>query len=374
MQIEISGDKVYLKGADNECFAVARTSRKETPEAFQGIHEENVLIIGDEASGINDEVFVTGEGSLSTPNSYCILASNPTRRVGFFADIFLKPSGVSYGSIPWETMKVSSHDSPIVDRNYVKYIEEKYGKDSNTYRIRILGEFPTTDEDTLIPRYLVEEASKRRSVEQADYKDIWGLDVATSRGPNKTVLVKRKGRYAYSIQKFTNMDTVQITGRILKEFKEAQRKPRSICVDWIGPGGAVYDRLSYLNLPVMAILGSEASSFPERNYNLRMDNFDQMYIWFQKIVKIINDEELIEQLCNLYTKYTVSERIRMLTKHEFKTRGLTSPDCADALALTFADEDELEDEEELEFAKENKESYKRRYEGRRESKKSYMAR
>mgnify|MGYP001558825965 CR=1 FL=1 len=338
-QIEDTEGKLFLKGASNECFAVARTSRKEVPEAFQGVHEENVLILADEASGIADDVFITGEGSLSTPDSYCLLTSNPTRRSGFFADIFLKQEMRD----TWATMKVSCFDSPVVDPNYITYIEKKYGKGSNTYRIRILGEFPTSDEDVLIPRYLVEEAAERTEIIQAPYREIWGVDVARS-GPNKSVLLRRAGRQLTRLQQFKDMDSIQLSGRVNQEYKDCTVKPKAICVDVIGPGSGVYDRLLYKGLPVVAILGNAASSFPEQHCNLRMDNFAAMAEWFRQPVKILPDEDLIEQCSNLFTKFTLHEKIRMLTKQEFKDKGIESPDCADALALTFAEEDELEDE------------------------------
>ena len=51
-----TSDHITLK-ADQECFITARTSRIETPEAMQGVHSDNVLLVCDEASGIPEPVF-----------------------------------------------------------------------------------------------------------------------------------------------------------------------------------------------------------------------------------------------------------------------------------------------------------------------------
>ena len=57
--LEFKSDKIALKGA-SDSFAVARTSRRENPEALQGFHSENMLFLCEEASGIPDVVFQVG--------------------------------------------------------------------------------------------------------------------------------------------------------------------------------------------------------------------------------------------------------------------------------------------------------------------------
>jgi hypothetical protein len=41
-------------------------------------------------------------------------------------------------------------DSPRVSTEYVDEMKSRYGEDSNAYRIRVLGEFPRADDDTII--------------------------------------------------------------------------------------------------------------------------------------------------------------------------------------------------------------------------------
>ena len=67
--LRLSRDRVEVLTAPQESFAVARTARKEQPEAFQGFHSENMLFIIDEASGVEDIIFEVGEGSMSTPGA-----------------------------------------------------------------------------------------------------------------------------------------------------------------------------------------------------------------------------------------------------------------------------------------------------------------
>ena len=58
-RLNFKADKISLEGA-NDSFAVARTSRRESPEALQGFHSDNMLILVDEASGVPDVVFQVG--------------------------------------------------------------------------------------------------------------------------------------------------------------------------------------------------------------------------------------------------------------------------------------------------------------------------
>ena len=55
--IVYKSERMELKGGEEESFAVARTSRKEKPEALQGFHSQNLLFLIDEASGV--EVITT---------------------------------------------------------------------------------------------------------------------------------------------------------------------------------------------------------------------------------------------------------------------------------------------------------------------------
>ena len=54
-------------------------------------------------------------------------------------------------------MRVNSED---VERahGHINDIIARYGRDSNAYRVRVLGEFPTADDEAVIPLELVEAA------------------------------------------------------------------------------------------------------------------------------------------------------------------------------------------------------------------------
>lgn len=81
-ELEFRTDKISLKNAP-ESFCVARTSRRENPEALQGFHSPNMLFIIDEASGVPDIIFEVAQGAMSTHNAKTIMVGNPNRASGF---------------------------------------------------------------------------------------------------------------------------------------------------------------------------------------------------------------------------------------------------------------------------------------------------
>jgi len=136
-QLEVKQDRIEIKEAPNEAFISARTSRAEQPEALQGVHSENVMLVADEASGIPEQVFEAAAGSMSGHQAVTLLLGNPVRSSGFFYDTHNRLKD------DWITMRVNCTDSPRVSEAYVDEMRSRYGEESNAFRIRVLGEFPS---------------------------------------------------------------------------------------------------------------------------------------------------------------------------------------------------------------------------------------
>jgi phage terminase large subunit len=130
------------------------------------------MLVADEASGVPEQVFEAAAGSMSGHNAVTLLLGNPVRSSGFFYDTHTRLAD------EWTTFQVSCTDSPRVSDEYVKEMAMRYGEESNVYRIRVVGEFPKGDDDTVIAMDLLESALNR-DVAPSEYAPmIWGLDVA----------------------------------------------------------------------------------------------------------------------------------------------------------------------------------------------------
>ncbi len=329
-RVVVDAERVTLRGAPDS-FIAARTAGKDNPEALQGFHSPNLMFLIDEASGIFEKVFEVGQGALSTANAKAVMVGNPTRSEGFFYDTHHKLRS------RWKTMRVSSLDVPRAT-GHVDDIIAKYGIDSNAHRVRVLGEFPRSDDDGVIPLELCEEAVARQ-VEPARVLPLWGIDVAMF-GDDASTLCKRQGNVVLEpVKTWRNKDPMQLAGLIKQEWDDTptRARPSRILVDSIGIGAGVVYRLQEMELPARGVNVAEAPSIRERYMRLRDDLWFRVRDWLmQRDCKLPDDPELIAELVGPRYKVESSGKIKVEGKADMKKRSLHSPDRADALCLTFA--------------------------------------
>ena len=330
--LTVKSDRVELTSAASEAFISARTSRAETPEALAGVHSENVLLVVDEASGVPEKVFEAAAGSMSGHSATTLLLSNPTRSSGTFYESQTRMSK------SWWTRRWSCVDSPLVSDEFVNEMRERYGEESNAFRIRVLGEFPMADDDTIIPFHLAHSATQRDIEMTPDIKPIWGLDVARF-GTDKTALCKRYGNVVTDIDAWQGLDLMQTVGRVMAEYEAlpSSQRPTEILVDSIGVGGGVVDRLRELGVPVRGINVGEAPAMGKTYMNLRSELWFKTKGWLEdRSCKIPRNDQLVAELTGIRYAFTSSGKMKAESKDAMRKRGLKSPDLADALCLTMA--------------------------------------
>ena len=330
--LEVKVDSVLLTASSKESFAVARTARRENPEAFQGFHSQNMLFVVDEASGVDDIIFEVGSGSMSTPGAKTVLVGNPTRTSGYFYDAFHRMREL------WRCRKVSCFDAKQVSPAYMKLQEAKYGLDSNAYRVRVLGEFPTADDSTVMALDIL-EAAVDRDVAPCGGKTVWGLDVARFGDDLNALAKRRKNRLLEPIRSWGKKDLMQTSGMVVAEYEKTpyKERPDIILVDSIGLGAGVVDRLKEQGLPVRGINVAESPSIADHYLRLRDELWWKAREWFAGLdVSIPRDDDLIGELSVPRYHYSSTGKIQVERKDELKARGVKSPNLADAFNLTFA--------------------------------------
>ena len=332
--LNVKSDRVELIAAPSEGFISARTSRKETPEALAGIHQEagTVLLICDEASGIDEAVFEAAAGSMSGANTQTVLLSNPTRSSGTFYESQTRMAH------KWWTRRWSCMDSPLVSEEFIEEMRERYGEESAAFDIRVRGEFARADVDTIIPYHLVEAAQNRDVVLDPDARCIWALDPSRF-GSDRTALVKQTGKVITEVKSWRGLDLMQTVGRVMAEYDALppSSQPAEILVDSIGLGGGIVDRMAELGAPVRGINVAEAPSMKGTYNNLRTE------LWFKtkamledRACKLPKDDELLADLTGIRYSFTSSGKLQAESKDSMRKRGLRSPDLADAVCMLAA--------------------------------------
>ncbi len=329
---EIQSETIYHKSAPDSSFISFRTSRAETPEAMAGVHSEYVLLVFDEASGIPEPVYDSASGSMAGKNAISVLTGNPLRTSGLFFDAFHKLRA------DWWTQHVSCVDHPNVTPQYVDERGRRYGIDSNRYRVRVLGEFPTADDDTIMPFEWVESAL-HRDVQASKLTPIWGVDCARF-GDDASCLAIRVGNtLAEPVAEWKGLSTMELVGRIKARWDETppKQRPSDINVDVIGLGAGVCDRLLELGLPARGINVSESPALGKRYVNLRAELWFKGRDWLErKDCHLAGDDALAEELVGPRYMDLSNGKLQVESKHDLKKRGVRSPNRADAFLLTLA--------------------------------------
>jgi len=271
---------------------------------------------------------------MSSAGAITVLIGNPTRNVGFFWRCH------QLEHQRWYTMKVSAFDSPRVSPIWIEEMRDRYGDQSNAYRIRVLADFPRTDEDTLIAADVVDEAMRRDVPIDMTTPELWGVDCARF-GSDASVLIKRRGYVVTEMpRRWYGFSTMEVAGAVKAEYDLAiHNKPTLIVIDSIGIGAGVVDRLHEQGLPILGINVGETPSNKQHYVRLRDELWGRLKEWLgTRRVRLPKDDKLRDDL--LAPKYSFSSDGRLLveSKDKMRSRGQPSPDSADALMLTLAEQ------------------------------------
>jgi hypothetical protein len=322
---------------DDGRYAIGLSVKQERPEAFQGHHAENILVVYDEASGIPPAITEAGEGYMTTPGARMLLLGNPTRTSGEFYDAFhtrrasYNPITISAFDLPWSTGEevpdeVAAH---LTSREWVE--ERRHWEGTALWDVKVLGEFPRTTDDAVIALADVEDAQARTVEVTDDDENRLAVDVARF-GSDETVFAHRLGNRIRIVKHYVGRDTMETAGwaKRLREELGATR----IVVDDSGLGGGVTDRLKELGETVVAFNASEKALDEEMYPNRRSES------WFTFSERLSDldldpDSQLAADLTAPRWKMDSRGRRVVEKKEETKKRIGRSPDRADAALMTL---------------------------------------
>lgn len=346
---------------------------------FQSLHEENILIVVDEAAGVSEEIFTAIDGILTSANAKLLIIGNPTSVTGTFRK--------SFEETGWNKISISAYDTPnflyygitekeIADGSWEQIMAEKnnylpfpklttpnwvadkykkWGSKSMLYRTRVLGEFDEEGTDSLIPLAWLEASIERGKDECEDKTTVIGADIAEFGRDSSQVFIIR-GRNVLPVKSFTKLPIMELVGHLIILYNEYQAS--EIRIDTIGVGTGVEGRLDELGVNTVRVNVAESPGGVEKEAEKFINKRAQLY-WSLRnqldpennnAIGLPDDEDLIEEL--MATKYKVNSRgkIQIIEKDEIKKKIGRSPDKADALMICCAPTGLIEKEQKTKTA------------------------
>ena len=331
-----NSEKFFFKEQEGkQWFAATRTantrnSPDEQAETLAGLHEDFLLIIADEASGIPDPVFRPLETTLTGMCNLCLLLFNPTRGKGYAYDTHFRDAGA------WSPVHWDAEESSNVSKESIARLEKKYGRESNTFRIRVLGIPPSTTENTVIPWEWIQDAVDRDGELEALENDqlIYSLDVGA--GGDDSCLLRRKGPIIYPLDTASYNDSNRLTDWAVRHALAGE--PKELLIDNIGVGwgveGNLRERLKHTEIRVVGVNAATSAYNPHKFFRLRDELWWRARDEFERGVLSLPNDPLLMGDLNAPRYEEMSGKIKIETKKEMKARGIDSPNRADALIMT----------------------------------------
>jgi hypothetical protein len=302
---------------------------EENPDAYAGLHNhDGVMLIFDEASGIPDSIWSVSDGFFTenTPHRFHIAFSNPRRNTGYFYEAFNSKRAF------WRTSNIDARDVEGTDKNLYQRILDEYGADSYQANVEVYGQFPSEGDDQFIPVNLIDDAMKRPRQKDETAPIVIGVDPARF-GSDATVIAVRQGRDIIDIKRLRGADTMEVVGHVIDAIEEY--KPALTVIDEGGLGAGVVDRLKEQRYKIRGVnFGSKAKNQIMWG-NKRAEMWGAMRDWL-KTGSVPADRFLKSDLIGPKTKPDSKGTLFLESKKDMRSRGLASPDAADAIAVTFA--------------------------------------
>src|SRR5882672_7800188 len=322
--------KTQIILADN-WFAIGLST--DDPTRFQGFHAPRIMIIFDEAIGVDSGIWEASEGIAVGNDDRFLAIGNPTDPTSEAKR--KEDSGL------WNVLRLSAEDHPnvregrivvpgAVTREWIAEREQEYGgRESGLYRARVRGLWPEEGDDVLIPLSLVEAAQKRWVEPQPGAKlACVGCDIARY-GQDETVIFSIFEGGIVSRPSVRHGQNLMETAGQLKALGAL-----SLGVDDAGLGGGVTDRLKEQGVSVKACIGGSAAREDGKFVNARAE----MWWALREALKagdlaLPDDRKMAADLSNVKVAYDSRGRIKLESKDDIKRRLGRSPDRGDALAI-----------------------------------------
>ncbi len=340
------GERIEAKDYPKDWWLSARSfpqnaDKTQQANTLAGLHGRHPLVICDEAGDYPDGVVVAAEAILSSlvdgrpPDGRIIIAGNPTSTEGPLYRVTTKDRP------RWWVYEITSdpkdpNRTPRVDPEWAQAQIDLWGVDSDFVKVNILGQFPSQQANKLVGPELALAAAQRKLTDHFKQEAlIFGLDVAAY-GDCASVLFQRQGQMTWVPKVWRDVNHMVLADQVAVEYET--KRPSAVFVDASPVSTGLIDRLRGLGVPVFAI-DFGGSALDSRFKDRRSEMYFKMAQWLKQGGCIPDLVQLRTEICA--PNYGIAStgklsKMKLESKEDMKKRGVSSPDMADALALTFA--------------------------------------
>jgi hypothetical protein len=321
----------FKRGGEIRTFTADAKHIANVQKALMGFGAPNV--IEDESALIEDNLHATVMRMLGdSKDNFLFKIGNPFQRNHFYRT--------------WQTEKYNkifvNYEQGIAEGRFTgEYIEEM--REEAFFSVLYEGKFPEEDE--------MDERGYRNLILNSELNNSYVEKVALGGGNDNRYLgcdiggggdwnafVIRDPGGALLVGKNRAKDTMSNVGEIQRIMSEYDIKPYNVFIDDTGIGHGVTDRLKELKLLVNGVILGEKAYDATKYVNIKAEAFWALRIWIKRGGKIQRHDDF-NQLSVIKYKVDSDKRLKIESKDDLRRRGVRSPDIADALMLTFGNQE-----------------------------------
>ena len=296
------------------------------PDRLRGLGFDGVVM--DEVAQMRPETWpAVVRPSLADRNGWAVFIGTP-KGMGLFYDLY---QGALTQPEIWYAGHFPADRTEVIAQAELRRLRQEMGDE--LFRREFLCDFSADHAGTFIDFHSVHEAAGRAVPQVNQSPLIFGLDVARF-GDDRTVMAIRRGAVLENLLIWRNRDLMFTASEVSEALN--RHRPQAVFIDSVGLGAGVVDRLRQLGHKVVGVNSGTRALRPEHYANLKAEMWDKMRQWLTEGAAIPNRQDLKTDLLAPAYSFDLNGKLKIESKDDLKGRGLASTDCADALALTFA--------------------------------------
>lgn len=348
---KVNADATWKMGDRQDPIAFGMKPDDKDESGFQGVHDQYVLVIMDEAGGISKEIFTAADAITTNKYARILAIANPNDPSCYMAEVYKREMRLKPEERSWNIIQFGAYDTPnftgevvpvevatrLVQVDWVEARKKEWGEDDPRFVARVLGEFPDVSDDGLFNMGRVMQSMEAYDTSEPDegMPITIGVDVARY-GSDSSVIVSNQGGYIRIHGRYQGLNGPELArkvGELAVEMGAVE-----IRIDAIGVGASVLDSIYNFvppSISVVGIHGNAKSGDSTKWYNYRAAMYDQ----FAKAVAdgrvhLPDDDELHNEIASIKYEYRGSALL-IESKENMRKRGIKSPDVLDAVIYAY---------------------------------------